>query len=345
MGRGGRSPGGTERVGSSRLTRAAAALAALVLLSACDNGIFPGTRSTPGHLAALDPAGSLRGSVYLAQGGRVWRLRKAQVTALTPAGQSYAYPAVSGDGQVTAASLIGRGQAQIVVGGPDFANLAQLTPSVRDPHRGSIDLKPALSPDGRRMAFMSDRSQAYADQAIWEGPVRRRAVQLTCPPDQSGGDDAPAYLVDSSAVVFSSWRIATSGPPESHASLRELPIPGRTCGPAFPKSRPLIEAQGQDFLDPAPGPGGNLAFVHRKGDSANIEVADRDGGGATAVTSFGDVRQPVWSQDGNTLLFISPHAGSFDLWMIDAAGKNQPQRLTWGADIDANSRPAWAGSG
>ena len=29
-----------------------------------------------------------------------------------------------------------------------------------------------------------------------------------------------------------------------------------------------------------------------------------------------------------------------DLWTVAAAG-GTPQRLTWGADIDANSHPAW----
>jgi len=83
-----------------------------------------------------------------------------------------------------------------------------------------------------------------------------------------------------------------------------------------------------------------MAWVSRKGDTANIVVGKIDGSGAAVVANLADCRQPVWSPDGRNLLFISAHGGSTDLWLTAVAG-GTPQRLTWGADIDANSHPVW----
>ena len=71
--------------------------------------------------ARAGEAASVKGTIYVAQGGRIWKLRGGKMTALTAAGQQLAYPTASANGAVTAASVIGHGQAQIAVGGPDFA--------------------------------------------------------------------------------------------------------------------------------------------------------------------------------------------------------------------------------
>ncbi|MEA2646470.1 MAG: hypothetical protein QOE92_1553 [Chloroflexota bacterium] len=79
----------------------------------------------------------------------------------------------------------------------------------------------------------------------------------------------------------------------------------------------------------------------RRGGGSDVDVGALDGSGASAITSFGDVRQPQWSPDGQRLVFISAHGGTLDLWSVTADGKGEPKRLTWGADLDANARPAW----
>jgi hypothetical protein len=308
----------------------APAAALLVLVSACDTNLpVPGGKaSVPTQLTARSEAASVKGTIYVAQGGRIWRLRGGKITAVTPAGQNLAYPTASANGSVTAASVVGQGQAQLAVGGPDFAGLTSLTPTQKDPHRASLDLKPSLSPDGTRMVFMSDRSSCCSDEAIWEGPIRRPR-QVSFPPDTTGGDDAPAYLPDVSGVVLVAWR-------NNRGNLDQAGVPaGRV--------KVLAPAAAADFLDPAPGPAGKLAWTSRQGDTSNIVVGNLDASAGVTVANFGDCRQPVWSADGKNLLFISGHAGSMDLWTVPAAG-GSPQRLTWGADLDANSHPAWIAS-
>jgi hypothetical protein len=303
----------------------AAALAPLV--TACDTNLpIPGGKAgVPTELTARDEATAVKGSIYVAQGGRIWKLRGGKISALTPAGQQLAYPTASANGAVTAASVVSSGQAQIAVGGPDFAALTPLAPAQKDPHRASLDLKPSLSPDGTRLVFMSDRSSCCSDEAIWEGPIHRPR-QVSFPPDTTGGDDAPAYLPDASSIVLVAWR-------SSRGNLDQAALPAG-------RAKLLAAADASDFLDPAPGPSGKLAWVSRQGDTANIVVGNLDGSGGVTVASFGDCRQPVWSADGKNLLFISGHGGSMDLWTVPAAG-GTPHRLTWGADLDANSHPAW----
>jgi len=331
MGRGRGGPGRGGVVGAPRLRRAPAVLALatvlVLLVTACDTNLpVPGAKpGVPTQLTARGEASSVKGTIYVAQGGRIWKLRGGKITALTPSGQQLASPTASANGAVTAASLMGSGQAQVAVGGPDFAGLAPLTPAQKDPHKASLDLKPALSADGARLVFMSDRASCCSDEAIWEGPIHRPR-QVSFPPDTTGGDDAPAYLPDATGVVLIAWR-------GNRGNLDQAGVPaGRV--------KVLAAAAAADFLDPAPGPAGKLAWTTRQGDIANIAVGNLDGSGAVTVASFGDCRQPVWSADGKNLVFISAHGGSMDLWSVPATG-GTPQRLTWGADLDANSHPAW----
>ena len=172
---------------------------------------------------------------------------------------------------------------------------------------------------------MSDRSSCCSDEAIWEGPIRAPR-QVSFPPDTTGGDDAPAYLPDASALVLVAWRA-------NRGNLDQAGVPtGRV--------KVLAPAAASDFLDPAPGPTGKLAWTSRQGDVANIAIGNLDGSGAAVVASFGDCRQPVWSADGKNLLFISPTVAA---WISGRSPRcpAPPAVLTWGANLDANSHPAW----
>jgi Tol biopolymer transport system component len=241
---------------------------------------------------------------------------------------------VSADGQTTAAAVIGKGHSEIAVGGPGFSGLTPLTTTVPDPHRDSVDIKPAFSPDGKRIAFMSDRSPAYTEEQVWEGPFRPyRPTQASCPQGYTGGDDAPVYTPDGASVIFVSW---LGG--QGHLD-RVLTVGRGSCPSIRPKH--LLAIDGADVFDPDVAQDGKLVFVERASGVSDAATAGADGTGVQKVTTFGDVRQPVFSPDGTSIIFISAHGGSFDLWSVGLSGKDTPQRLTWGADIEATSRPAW----
>jgi hypothetical protein len=312
----------------------------VLALAACDP---PGMRglgqpATPKQLTAQDAAKNVKGTVYVASGGRIWRLRGGGVTALTGTDKNIAYPAVTTDGQRTAAAVISAGHSEIAVGGADFGGLNPLTAPPKDPHAASIDLKPAFSPDSGRLAFMSDRGRCCSDQQIWEGPYAPyKPRQVSTPPDLTGGDDAPVYA-GATSLLFVAWRPVGNDTRNIHAGLMQAGVPTG-------KLKALLAPADSDIIDPAVAADGRLAFVRRKGDSADVEVSGADAANPVKITSFGDVRQPAWSPDGLSIVFISRHGGSVDLWSVAADGKGDPQRLTWGADLDDNSRPAWIAAG
>lgn len=67
------------------------------------------------------------------------------------------------------------------------------------------------------------------------------------------------------------------------------------------------------------------------------------GGVATAITDpFGDARQPQWSPDGQQIVFQAYWAGDYDVWVVDADGRNLRQ-LTVGPYDDRE--PAWSPDG
>ncbi|MEA2683534.1 MAG: hypothetical protein QOK05_1862 [Chloroflexota bacterium] len=330
MGRGRRGPGGTGGAGSPRLRRALAGLGLLVAAAGCTGAptIPLLTKSAPKSLTALDAAKNLPGTIYFIQANRIWRMRKGNLSAITPPNLRYAYPAISADGQTTAAAYILNGESGIEFGGPDFSSLALAKPLPANPHSGSVDLKPVFSPSGTRVAFMSDRSKTNADEAIWEGPITGPLRQLSFPPDASGGDDSPGYTSDGTALLFTAWR-------DGHGGLDRVRV-GSGLRPVA-----VDTPTDHDIMDTTPGPDDQLAFTQRQGEVENVYVGALDASAARAVTNFNDCRQPSWSPDGKTLLFISPHAGTFDLYSVPVSG-GTPTRLTAGADLDANSRPAWA---
>ncbi|MHB8509484.1 MAG: TolB family protein [Candidatus Dormibacteria bacterium] len=275
------------------------------------------------------PDASFAGAIFVASGGRIWRLSGRSATALTPGNATYAYPAVTADGRTSAAVKIGRGHSEIVLGGAGFSNLTPLTQAPANPHDASIDLKPAFSPDGSRLAFMSDRSKSCTQELVYEGTFRPyRPHPVTSCPDIGGSDDAPVYLADGTALLMVSWRT-------QRAQLEAATVPN---------GRPRVVSlfDDQDLLDPAPAADGRLAAIRRRGDSSDLFVSPAlNGDNGIKLTSFGDVRQAAWSPDGRSLVFISSHDGSFDLWTVAATGRALPRKLTWGANLDANSRPAW----
>jgi Tol biopolymer transport system component/DNA-binding winged helix-turn-helix (wHTH) protein len=204
----------------------------------------------------------------------------------------------------------------------NFANAAH---SLVTDYPGSHSA-PALSPDGRTMAYVSDAS---GTPQIWiRNVLRGEPVQLTEGPYPAG---EPNWSPHSDQLLF-----VRSGPG------------GRTIDSvsSLGRSAPVVIVEGA--TSPAYSREGD-AFVFARG--RDIWIARNDGRDREKIIGVpvGDgfaPREPALSRDGTQVAFIHADAGPLgNLWIIPAAG-GEARQLT---DMDAGdgdaSAPAWSADG
>ena len=185
------------------------------------------------------------------------------------------------------------------------------------------DVAPRFSPDGRWVAFSSDR---FGNYDVWLAPVEGgEPVQLTF----HTTDDMVAGWTPDGEIIFTSSR-------STHPFLS----PAYTVSPDGGLPEPMemdAAAAAAVSLD-----GRYLAFnrigvnTTRKGYKGNrapdIYVMDRETGAITQLTDT-DLRafrehvpdgEPMWGADG-TLYFLSERGGTFNIWKMRPDGSDPTQ--------------------
>jgi hypothetical protein len=186
------------------------------------------------------------------------------------------------------------------------------------------DTDPAVSPDGSRIAFVSERDgneEVYVADAR-SGEVRRLTRNRL--PDRR-----PAWAPAGRRIA---WQ---SGPPgEADVLVARADGRGR---------RPLVRGRGDD-ADPAWSPDGSrIAFSSNRGGRRQLwAVAATGGAPALLAETPGRASAPAWSPGGERLAFVRESAGDSDLWVLDLSD-GSTRKLTLGAGRD--SRPDWAPRG
>ncbi len=207
---------------------------------------------------------------------------------------------------------------------------APATPSYRWMSFSGRDSSPAVSPDGRTVAFASDRD---GQLRIWLKQVTGEAEA----PLTSGPDDFPRFSPDGTTILF-------ARPDGERTSLFRAAVLGG-------EARRLVEDATEGDWSPD---GRRIAFLRLRSENgktlSSVGVALADGSDAREVASVpAGLRAPRWSPDGRTLAFVTS-SGSL------LAGAQQPVVLV---DVESGetraipapdarrtlSAPAWTAGG
>ena len=89
---------------------------------------------------------------------------------------------------------------------------------------------------------------------------------------------------------------------------------------------------------------GALAFVLREGGQQDIWVANVGSRNAVRLTNDpSDERDPAWSPDGRRLAYASRKDGNWELYVLEIANPETPERITF--DLSFQGNPQWSPDG
>jgi tricorn protease len=189
------------------------------------------------------------------------------------------------------------------------------------------DIMPVFSPDGRTIAFSSNRHGSYD---IYTVPVQGgRPNRLTV---DSASEMVCGWSPDGKNVLFASTR--STAFPQSY-ELYTVAVEGGM-------SRRISAAEGKegvfsptgDRIAYVRGPGTWYRKGYRGSSNDDIWICNPDGSNNRRLTSFnGQDGSPMWSADGKTLYYVSEIHGSLANIVrlsLDAGAK--PQQVTFHKD-------------
>ena len=221
--------------------------------------------------------------------------------------------------------------SEIYVMAADGGNPQNLTNDPAD------DREASWSPDGKRIAFVSERDEprVYADIYVMDADGSN-PQRLT---DHDFDDREPSWSPDGEHIVFSARR-------EGHfenkfAITYEIYVMDADGG----NEQRLTENRKNDGAPSWSPDGKRIVFeADRKGDFENFDiyVMDADGGNQQKLTNDrGWDSSPSWSPNGERIAFMSERDGNTEIYVMDADGGNL-QNLTNNPGGDFG--PAWLNS-
>ena len=306
---------------------------------------------TPTRPVSAVPAPKTSGTIAFALRGDVFLLRDGKYVSVTSDGRSI-QPNLSADGRTL---LFARAEA---INGKRTID-GQITPAIlrytdivkKDPAGGveSIVLSglrtqspggfhlvawhngPALSPDGKRFAVVTDDGTGQSALEVYDLQTGRRQSLLS-----EGSNLADStWSPDGKTIAVTSY---TLGEPR----ILMVAANGSTAVPLGIKG-----ATGESYRPSYSPDGAWITYTLRHDGGNDVHAVELASGKDIALTSDGKSWNSVFSPDGKQVAFLRESGGLIDLYFMDVAealaggAVRGAVKLTHGEGIDGDSRPAW----
>jgi tricorn protease len=222
-------------------------------------------------------------------------------------------PDISPDGKLVAFSYLGDIWTVETIGG------VARPVTMHEAH----DIGPIFSPNGRQIAFTSNRHGSYDVFVVSSRGGRPRRVTFDSALDRVTGwsPDGKSLLFESSRTVeFPSslelYSVSADGGP-----VRRLSVNEGKDGSFSPSG---------DRLAYVRGPGTAFRRGYRGTSNDDIWICDADGTNNRQLTTFnGQDASPMWSADGQSIYYVSESLGTrANVVVQDVAGKSSPRQIT-----------------